>query len=363
MSVRLFRRPDRALFAATSLCTVLLASACGSAGSQESDDPTASSASTSATITNCGEEASYTVPATAIVATSNSANIGTLLKIGAVDQLAAVSMTKGNDAVMSELYGPGIADVPRLKSPISLESIVATEPDLLIGSYSGLFSGSSGVTPEAAKDKGIATYVISDSCRQDPSAGASSKLGTMDPWEAVHADLANYGTLTGHEDEAAKASDELDRRLAALKAAPQAEKAPRVLLFDSGTTDVYTSGRNGPPQGILTAAGAENVFASEDTTWFKASWESVATQKPDVIVVMDYKSDTPDEVEQKLATIRSQAALKDTDAVKQNRIIVLPLTLFTSGYPNIEAAEQVRVGLERLGLQPASGITPALDLS
>ena len=70
---------------------------------------------------------------------------------------------------------------------------VFTEPDLLIGSYSGLFSGSSGVTPEVAAEQNIPTYVISDSCRQDPAAGSSSKLGTMDPWDAVRTDIQNYG--------------------------------------------------------------------------------------------------------------------------------------------------------------------------
>lgn len=202
--------------------------------------------------------------------------------------------------------------------------------------------------------------MISDSCRQDPAAGTSSKLGTMDPWDAVRADTANYAALTGHEDEASAALDELESRLAELKAAPVAAAPPKVLLFDSGTDELYTSGHNGPPQGILEAAGAKNVFEGEDTTWFKASWEAVAETQPDAIVVMDYRSDDPNEVQAKLETIRAQASLKDSPAVKENRIIVLPLAMFTSGYPNIEAAEQIRIGLEGMGLLPDSGIESKL---
>ncbi len=334
----------------------LLLTACGSSNAD-------SAAGGDVTLDNCGEQATYAAPVERIVATSNSANIGTLLRVGAVDRIEAMSLSTGNDSLMNELYDVDVTDIPRLPSPISLEAIVGADPDLLIGSYSGLFSGSSGITRESAAEQGIDTYVISDSCRQDPEAGAESKLGTMGPWNALRADIANYGTLTGNEDTATQALAELEERLAALESAPATGDAPRLLLFDSGTTDVYTSGHNGPPQGIIEAAGAENVFADEDTTWFRASWESIASREPDAIVVMDYRSDTADEVEQKIQTIRTHAALKDLPAVKQDRIVVLPLALFTSGYGNIEAAEHLRAGLEKLGLLPDSGITGTIDLS
>lgn len=346
-------RPTLPALAATLVAAPLALAGCTAS---EAEDSTGS-----ATLENCGEETSYDAPVDRIVATSNSANVGTLLRVGALDDIAAMSLSGGNDALMNELFDVDVTDVPRLQSPIALEAVVAEEPDLLIGSYSGLFSGSSGVTREAAAERDIPTYVISDSCRQQPDA-PDSALGTMDPWDAVRADLENYGVLTGNEDTATEAVAEVDERLAALAAAPQAEDAPSILLFDSGETDVYTSGHNGPPQGIIEAAGATNVFDDEDTTWFRASWEAVAEREPDAIVVMDYRSDNPDEVEQKLATIRSQAALAGTDAVLSDRIVVLPLMMFTSGFPNIEAAEQLRAGLEDLGLLPASDITGTIDL-
>lgn len=344
--------------------TTLMIAGCSAASDTVVDhtDDTTNAATDEVTLTNCGEDTSFAAPAERIVATSNAANIGTLLRIGAIDRIAAMSMTTGNNELMNELYSVDVDNIPRLQSPISMEAIVAEEPDLLIGSYSGLFAGATGVTRETAADRDIATYVISDSCRQNPD-DPESPLGTMDPWDAVRSDLANYGTLTDGVEAADSALAELDDRLAALAAAPGADDAPSILLFDSGETDVYTSGRNGPPQGIIDAAGAANVFDTEDTTWFRASWEAVAEREPDAIVVMDYNSDNPDEVEQKLATIRSQAALANTTAVAENRIIILPLLMFTSGYPNIEAAEQLRAGLEDLGLLPESGITGTIDLS
>lgn len=330
-------------------CAALVLGACSTGSSSSTTD------SDTATLTNCDVESEYSVPVERIVATSNSANIGTILRVGGVDNLAALALNPNNDAIMAELYDVDLAGIPRLESPISLEAIIGENPDLLVGSYSGLFSGSSGVTVEDAQARDIPTYVISDSCRQDPEDPGSA-LGTMDPWDAVRADLANYGTLTGNEDTAAEAIADLDERLEALANAPAPDTAPNVLLFDSGTDDLYTSGRNGPPHGIIEAAGGRNIFEDEDTTWFNASWEAVAAAEPDVIVVLDYRSDEENEVENKLDTVRSQPALRNLDAITEDRIVILPLALFTSGHPNIEAAESLRASLDELGLTPDSGI-------
>lgn len=59
----------------------------------------------------------YPKQASRIVATSNSANVGTLIRIGAVQNLAAVSLQKGNDEVLSALYSPGIENVPACRTP------------------------------------------------------------------------------------------------------------------------------------------------------------------------------------------------------------------------------------------------------
>ena len=130
---------------------------------------------------------------------------------------------------------------------------------------------------------------------------------------------------------------------------------PKVLIYDSGEEDLYTSGGNGAPNGIIDVAGGTNVFADVDNTWFKASWETVAKSEPDVIVIMDYKK-SADEVQGKIDAIKSREGLRDLDAVKQNRFVVLPLAMFTSGFPNIYGAEQLRAKIEEFGLAPSSSI-------
>ena len=158
---RVSRKPRLTLAALSAAALLVAACSSGSPSPQAS-----TSGSGPVTLTNCGTEVTYPKQASRIVATSNSANVGTLIRIGVVPNLAAVSLQKGNDEVLSALYSPGIENVPRLQSPISMESIVSTEPDLLIGSYNRLFSGSSGVTPEAATKQNIRRQIGRASCRE-----------------------------------------------------------------------------------------------------------------------------------------------------------------------------------------------------
>lgn len=328
--------------------TVLLAFT----GCSATDPVDEAESATSVTLENCGDDVSYDLPIEKVVATSNGANIGTILRVGGLDKLAAVSLNTDNDAVMESMFGPGIAGVPHLDGTITMETVLGKQADLVVGSYSGLFKGASGVTPESLQQNGVDSYVISDSCRQ--STAQDSPMGTMGPWDALRADIANYGRLFQTEQTATEAGEELDTRLDRLEKAPQPATAPKVLIYDSGEEDLYTSGGNGAPNGIVDVAGGANVFADVDNTWFRASWETVAGSEPDVIVIMDYKK-SADEVQGKIDAIKAREGLKDLDAVKQDRFVVLPLAMFTSGFPNIYGAEQLRGKLEEFGLVPASG--------
>ena len=94
------------LLAAAPMAAVLLVTGCdATAPSDEATDTTA------VTLTNCGKEVNFNAPVERVVATSNSANVGTILKVGGLDRLAAVSLNKENDAVLDSMFGTGIAEV------------------------------------------------------------------------------------------------------------------------------------------------------------------------------------------------------------------------------------------------------------
>ncbi|WP_233195609.1 ABC transporter substrate-binding protein [Corynebacterium sp. 13CS0277] len=337
-----------ALLAGVSLGAGLLV-ACGSdAGSEQ-----AASAET-VTVTNCGEE--LTFPKTERMFINDGNNIAIALSAGARDQIKDVAYLKSAD-LLSEKYG---ADVISSLHEVSeeypsFEQIVAASPQVYFAGYGYGLDEGKGITPDTLAEQGIATYQLTEACRK---AGSEAR-GTIDPWEAVLIDIENIGAITGHEDVAAAAIEEQKSRLQAVTSAPKPEHTPVGFVFDTGTDTVFTSGKFGAPNAILEAAGATNAAADVDDTWVNVSWEKLAASAPDFFVFVDYPGQT---FEEKVAQLRSNPATKDLPAVKENRFINLPYAMWTSGPLNVDAAEQLRVALEHLGLAPESGITPELTL-
>src|SRR5699024_11885073 len=117
----------------------------------------------------------------------------------------------------------------------------------------------------------IAASPRAESCR----GGAGSPPGTMPAWQALTRDISNLGEITGRQASAGAVVEDIKNRLDALESAPSADTAPAVLLFDSGTKEIMTSGSFGGPQAIINAAGAKNTAGDVDDTWTSISWERV----------------------------------------------------------------------------------------
>lgn len=352
------RRATVALVAtALALTTAACGSGSGTSTGSGASGPTSAAASTgTVTVTNCGEQAQFPSPAQRIFVNDGNM-IAMALAVGAKDQLAAVtSLQKDNDAIQ-QVYGVAAKDLPDTGADYpTLEAVLAKRPDVMVAGYNYGYSESRNLMPQMLQDKGIAPYVLSESCRQ--KAGEKAR-GTMDPWEALNTDLTNLGEITGHQDKAKQVTSDIDTRLAALRGAPTGEKKPVVLLFDSAKDAVLTSGSYGGPQGIIDAAGATNLAGDIKDTWTNVSWEKVATGKPDYIAFVHYGDQS---MADKVKMLESNAATHDLPAVKEKRYINLPYAAWTSSPLNIDAAEDLRKALEDARLLPASQITPKHDL-
>ncbi|WP_280389980.1 ABC transporter substrate-binding protein, partial [Nocardia wallacei] len=182
--------------------------------------------------------------------------------------------------------------------------------------------------------------------------------GIVDPWTALRTDLGNLGAITGRTEQATRLVADLDARLDALHRAPQADRRPRVFVFDSASDTVFSSGRFGGPQAILDAAGAHNVLEDVADSWTRVSWERLAASDPDALVFVDYP---PQTFAQKVELLRAKPGINRLRAVTEQRFFDLPYTMWTSGPLNIDAAEQVRAQLETWKLLPPSGIRPRSD--
>ena len=90
----------------------------------------------------------------------------------------------------------------------------------------------------------------------------------------------------------------------------------RVLVFDC-CAPPYTAGKQALISDLLRHAGAENVFADVDDTWFHTSWEAAVARKPELILIDDYGA------EEGLA--QKRAMLEQVTPLKGLPIVVVPL--------------------------------------
>lgn len=307
------------------------------------------------TVTNCGEPAPFPSPATRMFVNDGNL-ISMLLAIGAGQNVSAVSSVQRDLDTLRRHYGPAV-DALNVVAPEypARETVLAQDPDVMVAGWNYGYSEADGLTPESLRADGIAPYVLTESCRQQQGAAAR---GIVDPWTALREDLANLGTITGRPQQAREVVADIDSRLAALRGAPRPATAPTVFLFDSGTDAVYSSGRFGAPQAIITAGGGRNALEDLADTWTEVSWERVAAADPDAFLFVDYP---PQAFAEKVAVLRSRDGIKNLPAVVEGRFLNLPYALWTSGPLNIDAAEQVREALEGWRLVPASGVRARFD--
>lgn len=336
------KHPIRMLSAAALAVTL---AACGSPHAATGD----------LTVRNCGAESSFPAPAQRMFV-NDSNMISMVLALGAQDQVTAVSSMQQDITVLRNHYGPAVDALNSVadESP-SRETVLAQGPDVVVAGWNYGYDESKNLTPDSLRAAGIAAYILTESCRQ--RAGERPR-GVVEPWTALREDLTNLGAITGRTERATELVGDLDRRLAALAAAPKPERTPRIFLFDSGSDTIFSSGSFGAPQAILDAAGGRNVLSDVPDTWTAVSWERLAGADPDAIMFVDYPMQS---YAQKVEMLRAKPGINQLRAVTEGRFLNLPYAMWTSGPLNIDAAEQIRKHLEQWGLVPPSDIAPRSD--
>lgn len=336
---------------ACAAVATLALNACSSTSS-----PSATPSGGEVVVTNCGQQ--LTLPTTARKLYVNDGNIIALaLAAGAAKEITAVSSINRDKEILKAKYGAEVVDNLKevSKEYPTMESILAARPDLVVAGWNYGFSEGKNLTPDILKEKGIPSYLLTESCRQE----GTTKRGVVDPWEAVRIDVTNLGAITGHPDTAKDVVADLDKRLNVLKEAPAPERKPVVFVFDSAKDTIFTSGFFGAPQAIIETAGGTNAAGDVQDTWTTVNWEKLATAKPDVFAFVDYPGQT---YEEKVKILKTHPVTKDLPAVQEERFVNLPYAMWTESPLNIDAAEYLRKVLEKHKLAPESKVTTSLTL-
>lgn len=96
------------------------------------------------------------------------------------------------------------------------------------------------------------------------------------------------------------------------------------------------------PQALIDAAGGNNVMEDVNASWTQVNWESVVERDPQVIMIVDYG---PQSWQAKRDFLLRQPALKDVQAIRDQRFVVLSYLQVT---PSVENAQAIEVLAEAL---------------
>ncbi|MHA7116929.1 ABC transporter substrate-binding protein [Pseudomonas promysalinigenes] len=227
--------------------------------------------------------------------------------------------------------------VPQLASRYpSIETLLAADTQLFFAGWNYGMHVGGPVTPATLAPFGIAVYELSESCSWVmPQPRASV--------EDVYRDLDNLGRIFSVEPRAQALEAQMRQGIATVRAAvAHKSQRPRVFLYDSGEDRPTTSGRLGMPQALIDAAGGNNVMEDVNASWTQVNWESVVERDPQVIVIVDYG---PQSWQAKRDFLLRQPALKDVQAIRDQRFVVLSYLQVTPSVENAQAIEVLAAAL------------------
>lgn len=266
-------------------------------------------------------------------AVSNDVNLTEMmLALGLKSRMAGYTgisgWNTGNEALRAQLKG-----VPELARQYpSVEVLVNARVDFYFAGWNYGMQVGGPVTPATLAPLGIAVYELSESCAHVMRRPAAS-------FDDVYNDLRNLGRIFDADARASTLIGDMQKRLATVtqRIGPNTTP-PRVFVYDSGEDKPFTAGNLAMPTALIKAAGARNVMDDVQQSWTRVSWESVVARNPQAIVIVDYGAVT---AAQKIRFLLDQPALRNLDAIRDRRFIVIPYDGATPGIRNVAAVENI----------------------
>lgn len=255
-----------------------------------------------------------------------------LLAIGAEDHL--IGRGHSTNKILPE-FEEAFNRIPVIseKGYPSKEILLNLEPDFVTG-WSNFLS---------EKNSGPIDYLLEQ--HMNPlilkSAGGSANLDT------VYDDFRMLGDIFDVKTNAEKviASMQKEAKEVSDKTKDISQKV-KVIGYDSGEDQpfVVAGGLGGS---LIEAAGGINAFANiKDTpTGYKTiSWEEIASQNPDVFVVVDYQWKDKTGFDEKVAFLKNHPLLKDVTAIKNNAFVRVELADLSPGVRNTRILKDLAKG-------------------
>lgn len=297
---------------------MLLVSACGSTTTTQAPAKTEQTAAPAAeskpvTLTNNGIEMTYpTAPERAVTLNQHVTEI--MLALGLADKMVGTAYL--DDEILPELKAD-YDKIPELSDKYpTKEVLLAANPDFVYAGWKSGF-GEKGVGSMQDLEKvGIKSYLQASSSMPGP---------TIDD---VFADITNIGRIFRVEDKANDLINKMKRELdQTISKIGKVDEPLKVFVYDNGEDKPFTAANNYMTS-LIKTAGGKNIFDDIQKGWAEVSWEQVVSRNPDVIIIVDYGDRT---VEQKRNFLLTKKELADIPAIKNQRLMVLPLSAASEG--------------------------------
>ena len=246
----------------------------------------------------------------------------TLLALGLEDKMIGTALL--NEEILPE-YKEAYEKIPELEMgeghSISKESFIATEADFVSGWEQSITEEATG-SLEELEARGIVPFV-------------SSGLAPDATIESVYNDFMLLGKIFEVPERAKEIVIKMKNEVKNIsEKTKDIKNRPRVLIYDSGEGEAFVGG-SGLPNNLIELAGGENIYKDLGQDYAAVSFEDIVQRNPEIIVVTEYYSGiTGDE---KIKFLKNNPALKDIDAIKNNRIYKIGLIDLAPGIRNSKA--------------------------
>jgi iron complex transport system substrate-binding protein len=311
------------------------------------------------TLPNCGAPLTIQAPPQRAVSVGQ-ASTEILLSLGLASRMVGTGVWFGP---LPESLQAANAGIPRLADNApSFEAVASTDPDMVVAQYTYHVGPNGEVAkPEQLASLGIPSYVSPSDCDGKEVTATSNADGSRSQvfsMTLVDKEIRELASIFDVEAAGERLSAQLHARIQqALDTVQRTGRQPLSVVYWFSSTrlegDPWVAGKSGAPGYINQLLGLRNVVDS-DEEWPGVSWESIAASNPDVIVVarMQRRLYPADDVEKKLAFLRSDPVTRELDAVRNGRIIVVDAQSLNPSMDVVRAVEDIAAGLAHAQATP-----------
>lgn len=280
------------------------------------------------TLESCGITITYEKPPERAITLSGNAT-WVMLALGLGDKLIGVN-SAGRSPIPPE-FADDYAQLTILaEGTPSHEIVVGADPDFIYASTRGAFRETTSGTREAFQALGINTYLAREYCLDDQEA----KTVTIDD---IYTDIRNIGQIFGVSARAEEVVADMQATLDEVASKTADVTTPvRVFYFDSGQDTPVTAGGAGMANELIQLAHGKNILEDFPDEYGDTTWELVVERDPEVIVIADYGETS---AEQKREFLLTFPPIKDVTAIKEGRLVVIPLSFTIAGIQNATAVQ------------------------